>query len=101
LVCGNAQESKKPDASAPNVADRRENVVDAGTIDDAARREVTASVSPAADAVEAALADALQGATAAERWDVVVQLARELEARRMARAGNVVALRGHRGRRSP
>ena len=45
-----------------------------------------------ADAVEAALAKALEGATAAGRWDVVAQLARELEARRLSRMRNVVAL---------
>ena len=33
-----------------------------------------------ADAIEAALAKALEAATAAQRWDVVAQLARELEA---------------------
>jgi hypothetical protein len=42
--------------------------------------------------VEAALAKALEGAAAAGRWDVVSQLARELEARRLARMRNVVAL---------
>jgi hypothetical protein len=46
------------------------------------------------DAVEAALVAALTAATAAGRFDVVGQLARDLEARRMAQAGNVVALRG-------
>lgn len=45
------------------------------------------------DAVELALANALEQATAAGRWDVVAQLASELEARRIARAENVVALR--------
>ena len=49
--------------------------MDAGAIDDAARREVTASATPAADAVEAALAEAFRGATSAGRWDVVAQLA--------------------------
>lgn len=49
---------------------------------------------PAAD-VEAALADALSRAAAAGRFDVVAQLARELEARRLARAGNVVLLAEH------
>ena len=38
-----------------------------------------------ADPVEAALAEALRKATEAGRWEVVGQLARELEARRMAR----------------
>lgn len=46
----------------------------------------------AADAVEAALANALTTATRDHRWDLVAQLARELEARRIARAGNVVVL---------
>jgi hypothetical protein len=51
------------------------------------------------DAVEAALAKALEGATAAGRWDVVAQLARELEARRLERAGNVVSIAAPRGAR--
>jgi hypothetical protein len=38
------------------------------------------------DAVEGALAEALKGATAAGKWDVVAKLAGELEARRRARA---------------
>jgi hypothetical protein len=49
--------------------------------------------------VEAALAKALEGAAAAGRFDVVAQLARELEARRLAGSKNVVTLetrhRGH------
>ena len=44
------------------------------------------------EAVEDALAKALEGATTAGRWDVVAQLARELEARRAHRASNVVQL---------
>jgi hypothetical protein len=45
------------------------------------------------DAVEAALADALQRAAVEHRWDVVSQLARELEARRVAKSSDkVVAL---------
>ena len=48
---------------------------------------------PSGDVVEAALAKALEQAASAARWDIVSQLARELEARRLAaRAGNVVAL---------
>jgi hypothetical protein len=46
----------------------------------------------ATDDVEAALAKALEGATTAGRFDVVAQLARELEARRLARMGNVLPL---------
>jgi hypothetical protein len=48
--------------------------------------------------VETALAEALAGATRAQRWDVVAQLARELEARRLASSGNVVAIRARRTR---
>ena len=44
------------------------------------------------DAVESALASALEGATAAGQWQVVGQLARELEARRVARSANVHSL---------
>jgi hypothetical protein len=54
------------------------------------------------DVVEAALGKALEAATADKRWDVVAQLGRELEARRVARgAPNVVVMscRG-RGRKS-
>ena len=54
------------------------------------------------DAVEAALAEALTKAAAAGRYDVVAKLARELEARRLARLerpadGNVVPLRRGKG----
>jgi hypothetical protein len=45
---------------------------------------------PAVDAVQDALARALEGATAAGKWDVVSQLARELEARRLAGDGGKV-----------
>ena len=51
------------------------------------------------DVVEAALAAALQGATAAGEWTTVAQLARELQARRESRnASNVVRLDAHRAR---
>jgi integrase len=53
------------------------------------------------DPVEAALAKALEAATSAGRFDVVAQLARELEARRLGRVTNVVRLerrgRAHQG----
>jgi hypothetical protein len=45
------------------------------------------------DAVEAALAKAIEAAAAAGRFDVVAQLARELEAHRLAGMGNVHTLR--------
>lgn len=53
---------------------------------------------PDAKTVEDALAAALGRASEAGRWDVVVQLARELEARRLAGAGNVVRFEGSRGK---
>ena len=42
-----------------------------------------------AGSVEDALTRAIEGAVAAGRWDVVAQLARELEARRLASSGAV------------
>lgn len=48
------------------------------------------------DAVEEALAAALTAAATAGRFDVVAQLARELEARRLARSGNVIELSSRR-----
>jgi len=42
--------------------------------------------------VEDAIARALSDAASAGRWDVVAALARELEARRVASAGNIVKL---------
>jgi hypothetical protein len=49
----------------------------------------------APDSVEDALAVALAQASAAGRFDVVALLARELEARRLASAGNVVRIAEH------
>ncbi len=54
-------------------------------------REVARESGPALG-VEAALAAALAGAAEAGRWDVVAQLAKELEARRLASAFNVVPI---------
>ena len=47
---------------------------------------------PIPGGVEAVLAAALERASVAGRWDVVAQLARELEARRLAASPNVVTL---------
>jgi hypothetical protein len=51
--------------------------------------------------VEAALAKAIEAAATAGRFDVVAQLARELEARRLAGMGNVHMLRPKRAPRLP
>jgi hypothetical protein len=77
-----------PATGASNVGDRRVDDPDQATQDDERRREVSASE----DVVEAALARAIERATAAGRWDVVAQLAKELEARRLHQTGKVVHL---------
>jgi hypothetical protein len=55
---------------------------------------------PVVDPVEAALADALTRAAAAQQWTTIEVLSRELQARREARAGVVVldSARKRRGR---
>jgi hypothetical protein len=77
--------SVHPDDSSRNV-----------TVKDAectlAPRPPTTAQTDAATDIEIALVRALETAAAAGRFDVVAQLARELEARRLARLGNVVAL---------
>jgi hypothetical protein len=70
------------------VVDRRVDDSDQATQNDQMRREVSASE----DVVEAALARAIERATAAGRWDAVAQLAKELEARRLHQTGKVVHL---------
>jgi hypothetical protein len=80
-----------PTTSAPCVVDRGLNDADHATQGDAKRREVSALSAPS-DAVETALSYALHCAAEAGRFDVVAQLARELEARRLSRAGNVVTM---------
>jgi hypothetical protein len=69
--------------------ERRESGISAGSRGGSGARELSgtpeqAEVCRTADPVEAALANALQGATAAGQWAVVSQLAAELEARRRA-----------------
>jgi hypothetical protein len=53
------------------------------------------------DPVEVALAKAIEGASEAKEWATVAQLARELEARRAARAGNVMPFDAKRRQRGP
>ena len=48
--------------------------------------------------VESVLARAIEAATPAGRFDVVAQLCRELEARRLARLGNVVSIDARRSK---
>src|SRR5579863_6589912 len=91
---------ESPVTSARGVVDRRANDPDLATHDHVKRHEVSA-LSGSADPVEAALAHALDRAAEAGRFVVVAQLAKELEARRLAHAGNVVALAAKAGWRGP
>jgi integrase len=82
-----AGESKAPEVAVPATASNDPTI--------STRKHETGSEP---DPVEAALAAALEGATRAGQWSVVAQLARELEARRQARAG-VVDLARERAKR--
>ena len=82
----------------PTVADRRADDADLTTKGDTKRREVSALSAPG-NPVELALSQALYRAAEAGRFDVVAQLARELEARRLSGADNVVALDAKAGKR--
>lgn len=68
-------------------------------VDRAEQSSASADSSASTDALENALAVALERASAAGRWDVVAQLARELEARRLAGSPSVVVLEGARAKR--
>ncbi len=63
------------------------------------RSDTSPPLAAASDAVDEALAKAITAAVEAGRFDVVAQLARDLEARRVARAGNVIALADKRAKR--
>jgi len=83
-------------ATSPNLAKPRTADPLTGVQRDAAKcvdaRSVDHSVDHRVDSVEHALEKALDAATASGRWDVVVQLARELEARRVAPACNILRI---------
>jgi thiazole synthase ThiGH ThiG subunit len=55
---------------------------------------VANALANAIDPIEMALADAITKASTAGEWATVARLAGEMEARRLAHAGNVVALAG-------
>jgi hypothetical protein len=86
----NSGGSNTPITSAPSVVDRGEISAEETTQDDSRPPEVLALCArqlrhSALDPVEGALAVALVEAAIAGRFDVVGQLARELEARRLDR----------------
>jgi len=66
---------------------------------DVSARELVA-FGPKKSTVEDALARAIERAVSAGRWDVVAQLAKELEARRLAASG-VMLLADERAKRAP
>jgi hypothetical protein len=84
--------------SAGNLEARYQTSVPLGTPKPAMANVVASEI----DSVEAALSDALTRASAAGEWSAVAALAKELEARRLARAAtNVIAIdRSTRGGRS-
>jgi hypothetical protein len=84
---------------APSVVNGRVNDADQATQVDQRRREVSASRSLETDGLEGALAEAIRRASTAGQWDIVARLAKELDARRLARSGNVVSIVGQRPRR--
>ena len=70
--------------------------VEAPRVDGSARELV--AFGPNDLIVENALARAIEGAVIAQRWDIVMQIARELEARRLAVAGTIDLAKGARTR---
>lgn len=79
--------------STPTGATSPENQSTSRALVELEERETVPSADPSIDPVERALSAAIVEATKAARWDVVGQLAKELEARRTARAaGNVVSI---------
>jgi hypothetical protein len=86
VVRGGATWDRTPTPDAPSVVDRRGNHADRATQDDERRREVSAS----RDAVEAALARAIEAEVDERKpgWEArVALLAGELRARRLVLAG--------------
>ena len=72
--------------------------LDPTRVDVSAREPV--AFGPKEPTVEGALAKAIEGAVSAGRWDVVAQLAKELEARRLAAVG-VMLLADEWAKRTP
>jgi hypothetical protein len=90
-----ASEADRDSACFPVLPDDSSRIVTAEHVE---RTADHAQGRTLADAVEVALARALEGATAAREWALVAQLAGELEARRRARA-DVPTLADARARR--
>jgi hypothetical protein len=90
------------DSNPAGTYDSRPTQVDSRQLDltrvDASARELVA-FGPKNSTVEDALARAIEGAVSAGRWDVVAQLTKELETRRLAAAG-VMRLADERAKRA-
>jgi hypothetical protein len=80
------------------VPQKRENAIASSPVQTDARGQSVGNESAAVDVIEAALADALRRAAAAQQWTTVDVLSRELQARREAR-GAVVNLDVERAKR--
>jgi hypothetical protein len=80
------QRGIEPDQAVETAAIRVSSRMDDPTRVDVSARELVA-FGPGKSHVESALARAIESAVLAGRWDVVAQLAKELEARRLAAAG--------------
>jgi hypothetical protein len=96
--------NQKPQGASATVSNEQDSRAIATSDDDVRCSSMTspplaAATSSGPDAVDVALAKALEAATGDGRWDVVSQLARELEARRLARGNGVVDLAAERRRR--
>ncbi len=80
--------------AGPRDDDRDRKPGDLDDLDDGRASHDPPAVERAGEPVDvtASLASALARASEAGRWDVVALLAKELEARRLASAGNVVAI---------
>jgi hypothetical protein len=96
------QRGIEPSGSAEFTAIRVDSRTDNATRVDLSARDVVAfgpTKTGDMGTVEEALAKAIAQASVVGRWDIVAQLARELEARRLSAAG-VRSLVDKRGRRS-
>jgi hypothetical protein len=84
MALGDTEKTPGPEKTSPDVETSSTEIVPPEMVAGQSRGNE--------DPLEAALAKAIEGAAAAGRFDVVAQIAKELEARRLATMGNVVKL---------
>jgi hypothetical protein len=95
-ICAAENAQKRGKTSDEHPLTKQENT--GGYVAERTIASVVAPTVASVDAIETALAFALTEAAKAGRFDVVAQLAKELEARRLASSPNVVALDSARAR---